>query len=663
MATPRLIWITRSQPGADRLGQRLREAGWQCLLAPVLQIEPVALEQPIPQVLDVAVALSEHAVAHAPAELWAQAEQIIAVGAQTARALALRGFAAEVPIAASSEGLLAGPLKDLLRPGLQLALVSGEGGRSVLQETLEAAGVSVFEAAVYRRVAVTAIAADLTQVAAIVVSSGDGFKAAGRLWFASSQRRDVPILAPSQRVADLAADIGFGGAINCGGADPDSVLAALTQERDGALAGISKAVSQESTRKQRMSDEQQKSTLDVEDSAARDEPEDSSAASEETTQEEAQAPLPEAPKDADSAAETESKSSSEPAAVAVKKPKSGRGLAFLSLLLALGAVAGAGYLYYELIYKQPFQQQLAKVDDALSSVSSQAQQESGALAQRFGAIEESFSQLRGEQSNNIDSALAQQQQRLEATEKSLMESLNRVANQAPPSQQEWKFAELEYLLRIANHRVLMEKDADGARRLLETADAILAELDDFGLHEVRAQLADEILSLKRLGKNDVQGLFLRLEAVKRGLDGLPLRVPEYLQNPPVGSADESGVAGTERGVLEAFAESMGSYLRFRELETQIKPLLPPEEITYLELNLRLMLEQAQLGALRGQTDVFEQSLDNAIEWLNSYLDADATAVADMIGELTALREISVARDLPDISGSLRALLSTERTAS
>ncbi len=663
MANPGQIWITRSQPGADRLAQRLRAAGWQCLLAPVLQIEAVALEPPLPQGLDVAVALSEHAVANAPAELWAQAKQIVAVGAQSAKALARRGLAAKVPVVASSEGLLAGPLKGLLRPGLRLALVSGEGGRNLLLETLEAAGVSVFQAVVYRRVAVTAIAADLTQVAAIVVSSGDGFKAAGRLWFASSQRRDVPVFAPSQRVADLAADIGFGSAINCGGADPDSVLAALARERGGALAGTSTALSQESTRKQRMSDEQQKSTLDAEDSAERNESDDSSAAMEEASQEETQASAPEASMQADSADEAEPESVSEPATVVAKKPKSGRGLAFLSLLLALAAAAGAGYLYYELIYKQPFQQQLAKVDNALSSISSQAQQESGALAQRFGAIEESFAKLRGEQSSNIDSALAQQQQRLEATEKSLMESLNRVANQAPPSQQEWKFAELEYLLRIANHRVLMEKDADGARRLLETADAILAELDDFGLHEVRAQLADEILALKRLGKNDVQGLFLRLEAVKRGLDGLPLRVPEYLQNPPVGSASESGAAGSERGVLEAFAESMGSYLRFRELETQIKPLLPPEEITYLELNLRLMLEQAQLGALRGQTDVFEQSLDNAIEWLNSYLDADAAAVSDMIGELTALREISVARDLPDISGSLRALLRTERTAS
>ena len=346
------------------------------------------------------------------------------------------------------------------------------------------------------------------------------------------------------------------------------------------------------------------------------------------------------------------------------KPKSGRGLAFLSLLLALGAAGGAGYLYYELIYLKPFEKQLAgqmsTVQQAVQTATSEASEGSRELAQQLAGLEERFATLRGEQSSAIDGALSAQQQRLESTERSLMESLNKVANQAPPSEAQWKLAELEYLLRIANHRVLMEQDADGARRLLETADAIIAELDDFGLHDVRVQLADEILSLKRLGKNDVQGLFLRLESVKRGLDGLPLRVPEFLNNPPTETASAEG---QERGPLAALAESMGTFLQFRELETKIKPLLAPDEISYLELNLRLMLEQAQLGALRGQTDVFEQSLDNAMDWLTKYMDADTEAVEEMVSELAALREISVVRELPDISGSLRALLATERTAS
>lgn len=362
---------------------------------------------------------------------------------------------------------------------------------------------------------------------------------------------------------------------------------------------------------------------------------------------------------------------SAPAVPPPPKASGGRGLAFLSLLLALGAAGGAGYMYYELIYKKPYQDQFAAVDDRVQalvrSATEEGAQTTSALAEQLATdldgLRSEFRALRGEQSDTIDSAIAQQQSRLESTEQSLIESLNRVANQAPPTQEEWKVAELEYLLRIANHRVLMEKDADGALRLLQTADAMLAELDDFGMHEVRAQLAEEILSLKRLGQNDVQGLFLRLEAVKRNLSGLPLDVPEYLQAAPAESVAIAEEQAGQRSPLAALAEAMGTYFKVRELRTELKPLLAPEEVTYLEMNLRLMVEQAQLAALRGEADIFEQSIDNAIDWLNEHLDAQAPEVSALVSELTAVRQISVVREMPDITGSLRALIATERGAS
>ena len=244
------IWITRSEPGATRLAQVLHAAGYRTLTAPVLGIEPLALSAPLPQRIDVAIALSEHAVNHAATELWRRAQQVVAVGAQTARALAQRGYPAALPEVASSEGLLAGPLKGLVEEGSVVALVAGAGGRRVLQEALQQVGATVYEALVYRRVALTEPPSGLGSVDAIVVSSGDGFKAAGRLWFATSARRDVPVFAPSKRVAEQALAIGFDAAINCGGADPESVLATLVRAGLGSAAGSAEAGSREPTRKQ-----------------------------------------------------------------------------------------------------------------------------------------------------------------------------------------------------------------------------------------------------------------------------------------------------------------------------------------------------------------------------------------------------------------------------
>lgn len=231
-----LVWITRSQPGAQRLAEHLLPAGYPSLIAPVLKIVPVALTTRLPPSIDIAVALSEHAVLHAPAALWDRADQIIAVGAQTAQALAERGQGATHPALASSEGLLEGPLRDV-RNGQTVALVSGRGGRRLLADRLAQAGARVVRAEVYARQAVATVPSGLAQVTAIVVSSGDGFEAAGRLWFEAVREPQVPVFAPSERVAAMAADIGFSGAENCGGANPEAVLTALRRVVPSPTAG------------------------------------------------------------------------------------------------------------------------------------------------------------------------------------------------------------------------------------------------------------------------------------------------------------------------------------------------------------------------------------------------------------------------------------------
>ena len=325
------------------------------------------------------------------------------------------------------------------------------------------------------------------------------------------------------------------------------------------------------------------------------------------------------------------------------KVKTGRGVAWLSLLIALGALAGAGYLYYE-----------TKVQDPLAALSQQLQAQSDDAQ----ALEQRITQLADEQGAALRQALSDQQVALERTRAQLADSLNEVAAAAPPSEDAWKLAEAEYLLRIANHRVLMESDVDSARQLLTTADEILEGLDDFGLHAVRARLADEILSLKNVPSQDVEGIFLRLEAVKSLIDELPLEVPDYLRV----AAENEGPDRPEN-LWSALSERFGNYLRIRSVSAEVKPLLSPDEAIYLEQNLRLMIERAQLAALKKHQAVYEESLHSTQEWLRKYLDGDDARVQSLIGELDDLLDVQFDHSLPDVSGSLKALIETRRSAS
>ena len=94
-----------------------------------------------------------------------------------------------------------------------------------------------------------------------------------------------------------------------------------------------------------------------------------------------------------------------------------------------------------------------------------------------------------------------------------------------------------------------------------------------------------------------------------------------------------------------------------------KPLLAPDEEIYLELNLRLMLERAQLAALRREQIVYEQSLTAAADWLEEYLDTGEASVLRSISELSTLASINLNQELPDIAGSLTTLQAARREGS
>ena len=329
-----------------------------------------------------------------------------------------------------------------------------------------------------------------------------------------------------------------------------------------------------------------------------------------------------------------------------KHRKTGRTLATFALLLSLVAFGGSGYLLY-----------LAWLDDPDARFEAAIGAYQGDLANFHGATTEAVAALR-EELAGLGEELAAQRQALAEARAAMTDAVaDNVAN-APPTPREWRLAEVEYLLTVANHRLLMQDDANGALRLLALSEGVLADLDDYRFHEVRALLVEEQLALKTFDYADAQGVFLRLEAVKDLLDRLPLRLPEY-------AADDADEAFSEdspdASLLDALLDRLGGVVRFRRHDDEaIRPLLAPQEAEYLEQHLRLALERAQLAVLRRDQEIFEISLRAARAWLHRFLDPSRTAVAQAMGELDELQSTNLEVRPPDISRSLGRLRQLRR---
>ncbi len=348
----------------------------------------------------------------------------------------------------------------------------------------------------------------------------------------------------------------------------------------------------------------------------------------------------EAPTDSGKPESTTAKQSSSKSAIA----------AVLISLIAVAGVAGAGY-WGKL--------QLAELNTAIDKkLSSQQLAATAALTDSQTALaelNESFQQIQAEK--------ASQTVEIAALQERLSDAIKQVEAGRNRSENDWRLAEAEYLLRLANQRVLMEKRAEGALALLKNTDQIIKELDDVSLYALRQALASDIAKLEALPKLDVEGTYLRLTALIEQTKDLPTlsleqqrQLPELLNEMTSNTVTPETQAAITSGFAKALAK-LESLVVIQQHDKPVEPILSPDQGHYLRQNIQLLLEQGQLALLRQQSDIYKNSLTRAQTLLEQYFDKTNTNTAALLRALSQLSKLEVAPTIPDISGSLKQLQS------
>lgn len=215
------LWITRSQPGAQRLAAALAHSGLNLQVAPVQEIIPTGNWQQLAQAEQQPPALvlvtSQHAAtAYVSSMLAARAVAVVhvAVGDATAAILRDYGFEVVVPAEHASEGMLGLPqLKALPRTSV-VWLIAGEGGRNLLQSELAKQGVRALKFEFYRRAPVTPAALnalpDLVEIASLegLRLVMETLRLTGRVPMPRSSSALPFMVVASPRIAEAARDHG-----------------------------------------------------------------------------------------------------------------------------------------------------------------------------------------------------------------------------------------------------------------------------------------------------------------------------------------------------------------------------------------------------------------------------------------------------------------------
>lgn len=263
--------------------------------------------------------------------------------------------------------------------------------------------------------------------------------------------------------------------------------------------------------------------------------------------------------------------------------------------------------------------------------------------------------------DNLDKEFVEQQEAIQSNLNDLAEQVDsnnaRLLSLSSVNRDEWKLQEAQYLLRLADQRILLEKDSQNALALALSADDVLRDIDQADLVGVRKLLVEEIAVLKLAGVVDREGIYLRLSALANQIDAIPFIEPlgtqEEVLEEDVVPPDETFKQKITRNFYDLL-HKLGSYVRVRDHGKTINAVLPPSEQKYLQQNLRLMLEQAQVALLRNEEGIYQESLVKAQNWINQYysLNEKATAVLE---ELQALQKEEISPELTNFSNSTSAL--------
>ena len=319
-------------------------------------------------------------------------------------------------------------------------------------------------------------------------------------------------------------------------------------------------------------------------------------------------------------------------------------LSMLNFLLILALGAAAGYYWWQ-------QQQVARdYTAAIAELEQQLAPLKQQLASKAGnaRLDASLSPLKGEIGNlgiRIDE-LGLEQQGLRASSEKLYELFGRDKN-------DWQLAEVEYLMRVAQHKLILQDDFAGAAITLQAASDKIGLTGDPGLLPVRVMISEEIADLQTRKRADLVGMTLILAQLGRQVrvlqPGFAIRIDETLAA-PVEVEVEVEVSQDWFGRLIAFIDSL---VEVRNEAT--KPSEIEANIVDVGASLEDNLKLARWAVLERDARQYQLLIEQSLRLFGDFYDLDNAANSEFMTQLRGLQKMVLKPEKPDITGSLYEL--------
>lgn len=314
---------------------------------------------------------------------------------------------------------------------------------------------------------------------------------------------------------------------------------------------------------------------------------------------------------------------------AARVPRRGAPLvALLALFLAAGALLAGAWLVRDV-------RRVAAQADAQAMETQRAAVRLEAVVQDLSGLRAEFRKLAADESDLAE--------RIAGTRAALQELAHARGNV------DFALAEVEYLLILAEQRLVLMQDGDTASAALGAAQRRLEGLDAPGLDAVRGQMEVDQLRLRDMPRIDFNTWHADLGALADSVPDMPLRAGTAA---PAGPATPPPPEGW-RGVVHAIWQELRGLVVITRHSEALDPL--PGEREALVKTLQLRVEAARLALLRRDRVALHAATAATLDWLTRWFDPTDSGVRSARGKLEALATLEPAPAPPEITSSLETL--------
>lgn len=223
----------------------------------------------------------------------------------------------------------------------------------------------------------------------------------------------------------------------------------------------------------------------------------------------------------------------------------------------------------------------------------------------------------------------------------------RLKELSPRDEQQWMISQIEYFIEMAQYRLALTGDHQGAALLMDQASIIAAQLRTPDAQALLTALSEDRANLKIEGYWQPELIHAQLNALIEKIDDLSISSYNHEDFDEKPAADIMSSEGMNK--------LLSSLVRVQKTDSAVKPLLDDTTRKQVEQHIFMLLTEAQLNVMRQNQLGYESSLAQLVKIVKEAFNPNQKQTQFFVNELERLKEVQITRPTTTIEKSQQAL--------